>query len=216
MKKKKILKLTLASLITLSTFSPFCASSKNSINLEKIAFESINKTEETVQIPQTDKINLPNLTKGIYDSKELYSLIDKVYNEFPTLPEYLNQEFIREAVRIESTDNSKAISKKGARGLMQLTYSAWNEVEKELDYYPNVFDPQANLRAGLKYLLWINDYCESRHPEWSNLSNEDKRRTIMASYNGGASRLSNRGWEIERMYGETRDYITKIEKGMGQ
>ena len=201
MNKKKILKNTLASLLAWSVCSSFNIRSNIPIKLEEITLEPEIKIEETVKSENRD---------------ELYSLVDDVYRGFEEIPEYINREFIREAIRIESTDNAKAISKKGARGLMQITYGAWKEVEKELNYHQHVFDPQANIRVGLKYLLWINDYCESRHPKWNTLSNEEKRRKIMASYNGGPSRLSSRNWNINRMSGETREYVDKIERGMGQ
>ena len=201
MNKKKILKNTLASILAWSVFSSFNIRSNMPINLEEISLEPEIKIEEPIKFR---------------DKGELYSLIDNVYSGFGEIPEYINREFIREAIRIESTDNAKAISRKGARGLMQITYRAWKEVEKDLDYHQHVFDPQANIRVGLKYLLWINNYCEFRHPEWNTLSNEEKRRKIMASYNGGPSRLSSRNWNINRMSGETRDYVDKIERGMNQ
>ena len=201
MNKKRILKNTLAPVLAWSIFSSFNISSGILPALEKITLEPEIKIEEIVKSENKD---------------ELYSIIEDVYRGFEEIPEYINQKFIREAIRIESTDNEKAISKKGARGLMQITYGAWKEVEKKLDYSQYVFDPQANIRVGLKYLLWINDYCESRHPEWNTLSNEEKRRKIMASYNGGPFRLSNRNWNINRMSGETREYVDKIERGMNQ
>lgn len=51
----------------------------------------------------------------------------------------------------ESAMNPEAVSKVGAKGLMQFMPATWNEWAAGQD----IFEPRANIRAGAKYMRWL-------------------------------------------------------------
>ena len=101
-------------------------------------------------------------------------------------------------VRAESAFDARAVSVKGARGLMQLMPATAERFGVRADW---LFDPEKNLEAGTRYLAWLAD----RFPG-------DLRR-VLAAYNAGEG-------EVERYaaaphdgvppYRETRDYVRRV------
>ncbi len=124
----------------------------------------------------------------------------------------IDDKLINAIIEVESGGNPYAVSKKGARGLMQLTPDAWEQVEKKLNYHKNVFNPRINKKVGTKYLKQIEDFCEDNHPTWNRVLPNQKRYTLVAAYNGGPNRLKRMSWDIGKMPRETRNYIKKIER----
>lgn len=124
----------------------------------------------------------------------------------------VNEGLIKAIIKVESENNPNALSKKGARGLMQLMPKTW-EVFGEGDFQ-NAFNPEKNIKAGEEYPKWIKNYCKEKHPKWKSLKLDKQRNLIVAAYNGGGARLSYRGWEIEKMPKETRNYVKKINNAM--
>jgi hypothetical protein len=150
----------------------------------------------------------------------LLSSIDKIYgficnaykNQEVQIPDYITKRFIRNIIRMESTDYSRAIGKAGERGYMQLMEDTWYEVEKE-DFKKNAFIPEKNIEAGVKYMVQkIDTFCRKNHPNWENLSDWEKIKLIAASYNGGKNKLRKMNWDINKMKKGTRDYIVKLDK----
>jgi soluble lytic murein transglycosylase-like protein len=152
------------------------------------------------QILSEENLNQKKLKENnyiAYDSKKIEQ-------------DLINNEFIDAIINVESERNPYARSKKGARGLMQLMPKNWEE-SGEGDF-SNAFDPEKNKKAGIKAYKIIQNYCEKFHPKWKSLSIKEKRHLLVASYNGGKARLKYRGWEINKMPLETKNYLKKLKK----
>jgi soluble lytic murein transglycosylase-like protein len=110
----------------------------------------------------------------------------------------LNPRVVAALVRQESAGNPRALSRKGARGLMQLmpaTASRFGVRKHEL------YTPEHNVEAGVRYLRWLAD----RFPN-------DLAR-ILAAYNAGEGAVERYGGIPP--YRETRDYVRRIYTNLG-
>jgi len=162
-------------------------------------------------------------------SGDIFSLIPTVISEYETTsisqivadeiaklknkPPYINEQTIEKLIYAESWNNPLAVSNKGARGLMQLQRRTWDEFEmplEGLDYSTHVFHPRENIRVGLEYLSWLDDFCKSHNPQWKHLSNKKRLETVLAAYNWGIGNLSENGWDISQVPRETKKYISDI------
>ncbi|MEM4326134.1 MAG: lytic transglycosylase domain-containing protein [Candidatus Pacearchaeota archaeon] len=173
--------------------------------------------EDQIYLPRpsllTQGMELDSLGKFSERRDRIYSLIEEVFSKKKNeIPHYLDKDFFRWVVFIESGDDPHAYSPRGARGLMQITYSAWNQVEKKHEYIKHVYDPQKNIEVGIKYFIWLDEYCKKKNPEWGGLSNDKKRDILLGAYNGGVTRLFNYNWDVSKMPDETREYVLKISK----
>jgi hypothetical protein len=110
----------------------------------------------------------------------------------------LNPQVVAALIRQESSYNSKAVSHKGARGLMQLMPATAHRfgVKKE-----KLFDPKHNLEAGASYLSWLIDYF-----------NGDLAK-VLAAYNAGENAVTRYGGIPP--YRETRNYVKRIFGNLG-
>jgi len=98
---------------------------------------------------------------------------------------------IKAIIRAESGFNPRAISRKGAKGLMQLmpeTAVRWN--------VSNVFNPRENIEGGVRYFKYL-----------LSLFNNDLRLSL-AAYNAGENVVSELG--TIPPYRETVDYVRKV------
>jgi hypothetical protein len=92
----------------------------------------------------------------------------------------------------ESSFKSRAISPKGARGLMQLMPGT------AMRYgVTNIFDPRQNIEGGARYLRFLLD----RFNGSVNLA--------LAGYNAGEGAVEKYGWRIPP-YAETQEYVRRI------
>jgi soluble lytic murein transglycosylase-like protein len=110
----------------------------------------------------------------------------------------VNPDLVAAMVRWESAFDPYAVSHKGARGLMQLmpaTARRFGVAEDDL------FDPERNLEAGVRYLRWLRERFSGDLPR------------ILAAYNAGEG-------TVERYRGvppfrETRSYLRRIYTTLG-
>jgi soluble lytic murein transglycosylase len=119
----------------------------------------------------------------IYQYSNIINTISKKYNIHPSL--------VNAVIKVESNWNTKAVSKKGALGLMQLMPSTAKEMQVS-----NPFDPIENIEGGIRYLRYLLDTFNG------------DLDLALAAYNAGPE-------TVERFRGippisETRNYIKKV------
>jgi len=96
-------------------------------------------------------------------------------------------------IEVESGFNPRAISPKGAQGLMQLM----PDTARMLGV-TNAFDPDQNLRGGIRYLSYLFDLFKK------DLS------LALAAYNSGEGRVMRLG-RVPRIT-ETRNYVDRVKR----
>jgi soluble lytic murein transglycosylase-like protein len=103
----------------------------------------------------------------------------------------LDPDFLASVVHAESGFNVRAVSPKGARGLMQLMPKTAEDLGVK-----DSFDPEANVDAGTKYLRALLDQYNGNVPK------------ALAAYNAGANRVAQ--YHGVPPYRETRAYVRSI------
>jgi soluble lytic murein transglycosylase-like protein len=104
---------------------------------------------------------------------------------------------IHSVIQVESNYNARAVSNKGAQGLMQLTPPTARMLGVS-----DSFDPQQNIEAGVRYLKHLKD-----------LYKDD--RLALAAYNAGPGAVDKYKQQVPP-YKETRDYVEQVGKRYDQ
>jgi len=120
-----------------------------------------------------------------YDPQKLNRLIETYSKRYR-----LDPALVKAVVKVESGFNPKAISTKGAKGLMQIMPSTQKDLNLDLP-----FDPALNLKAGIKYLRSLLD-------KFKDL------RLALAAYNAGPGAVKKYGGIPP--YRETQNYVQKV------
>ena len=120
------------------------------------------------------------------DTKAYEPIIESASQRFTIDPD-----LIRAVIKAESNFNHRAVSPKGALGLMQLMPATAQEMA-----VTNPFDPEENIHAGVRYL-----------GELLQLLNRDLPMAL-AAYNAGPGRVFGRN-EIPPIE-ETRNYVKRV------
>ena len=106
---------------------------------------------------------------------------------------HVDADLISSVIATESNFNSKAVSRKNARGLMQLM----PQTAAKLGVH-NAFDPQENIDAGTRYL---GDLLQRYRNDWS---------LALAAYNAGPQRVQQYGRVPP--FAETVSYVRKVQR----
>jgi hypothetical protein len=122
-----------------------------------------------------------NLDRGQY--AELIHSIASEYGVDPGL--------VKAIIRAESNFDQRAVSRKGAQGLMQLMPGTAGRYA-----VGNAFDPAENIRGGVRYL----SYLQGLFPARIHLA--------VAAYNAGENAVLRHGGIPP--YAETRQYVAKV------
>lgn len=103
-------------------------------------------------------------------------------------------ELLYAQVQQESAFNPLAVSRCGARGLLQIMPATWRELTgKDADANNYIFEPEKNLDAGARYLKKLYTACQRqiaclppRHSELTKTTSpDDIWKLALASYNCG-------------------------------
>jgi len=146
--------------------------------------DEIDRKESAPAVPaqrQAQPAVLSSLDSTIYDS-----LIGRLSKEYD-----VDFHLIKAMIRAESGFNPYAISRKGARGLMQLMPETAQRMNVS-----NIFDPRDNIEGGIRYLKYL-----------LSLFNNDWKLSL-AAYNAGENVVSQLG--SIPPYRETIDYVKKV------
>jgi hypothetical protein len=140
-----------------------------------------------VDVPTTEIDHFePDLSPPAQNSSELPELITAASGRYRLDPDLVNS-----VIRAESGFNAKAVSPKGARGLMQLMPTTASKLG-----ISNAFDPGSNVDGGTRYLR-----------ELLERYNFDLIKAL-AAYNAGPQRVEK--YHGVPPYYETQAYIARI------
>lgn len=109
--------------------------------------------------------------------------------------------WIRAVMDAESAGDARAVSRKGAMGLMQIMPDTWSELRARYGLGRDPFDPRDNILAGAAYLREMHDRYGSPG--------------FLAAYNAGPQRYDEYLAGIRALPAETRAYVALLAPLIG-
>ncbi len=108
----------------------------------------------------------------------------------------ISAHWIRAVMHVESAGRPRALSPRGAMGLMQIMPETWAELRARYGFGSDPYDPRDNILAGAAYLREMHDrYGPSG---------------FLAAYNAGPGRFENHLITGRTLPVETREYVAKL------
>jgi soluble lytic murein transglycosylase-like protein len=144
----------------------------------------IRESKEDVGLESPAQTSIPSFSSA--DSRNFDSFITEFAKKYE-----VDFALIKAIIRAESGFNPYAISRKGAKGLMQLMPETALRMKVS-----NVFSPKDNIEGGVRYFKYL-----------LSLFNNDLRLSL-AAYNAGENVVSQLG--TIPPYRETVDYVRRV------
>ncbi|HXJ43549.1 MAG TPA: lytic transglycosylase domain-containing protein [Bryobacteraceae bacterium] len=120
------------------------------------------------------------------DAQELIGMIDSIAAQHG-----VEDSLVHSVIRAESNYNPRAVSPKGALGLMQLIPSTARRFG-----VANPFDVRENVEGGVRYLKFLLDYYQDNYPK------------AIAAYNAGENAVDK--FNGIPPYPETQNYVYRV------
>ena len=180
------------------TLSFFCVLLLTNASLAGIyRYEDENGVVHFTNCPRDPKFKLYLRESKDDVGEELASLSAKDSANYDLLISEISKKYqvdfalIKAIIRTESGFNPRAVSRKGAKGLMQLMPATAQRMNVS-----NIFSPRENIEGGVRYFKYL-----------LSLFNDDLRLSL-AAYNAGENLVS----ELRTIppYRETVDYVRRV------
>jgi soluble lytic murein transglycosylase-like protein len=171
------------------------------VSVASPAFADIYKFEDAQGVIHLTNVPTENGVKYVLIMREKRILLDKKLGD--NMSQYddliikasekhkIEPALIKAIIKAESNFNHRAISPKGARGLMQLMPATASSLQVQ-----DSFHPENNIEGGVKYLRYLLNYFNGNLP------------LALAAYNAGENAvIRHRGIPP---YRETKVYIQRV------
>lgn len=146
----------------------------------KVIIKADKKTGKLVRVA----VAAPKITI-VPASPEIAAIVDEAAKRNDVDPL-----LVHSVIQVESNFNPYAVSRSGARGLMQLMPGTAHDLG-----VTNTFDPRQNIEAGVKYLKYLKDLYQDE-------------RLALAAYNAGPGAVQK--YKEVPPYPETQDYVQRV------
>lgn len=124
------------------------------------------------------------------DANSLIALVDRIAGEFG-----VEGSLVHSVIRAESNYNIRAVSPKGAQGLMQLIPSTARRFG-----VTNIFDAKDNIQGGVRYLKFLLEYYQNDYAK------------AIAAYNAGEGAVDK--YRGIPPFPETQTYVLRVAKNL--
>ncbi len=140
-----------------------------------------------IRLARTREIIKSEIKEKKHSNKEDYKkIVDDLSGKYDVDPS-----LVKAIIKVESNFNPKAVSPKGAKGLMQLMPETADRFKAK-----DIFNVHENIETGIKYLKFLFDKYNNRLD------------LVLAAYNAGEEAVDE--YNGIPPYRETVDYVVKV------
>ncbi|HOP06915.1 MAG TPA: transglycosylase SLT domain-containing protein [candidate division Zixibacteria bacterium] len=172
--------------------NPLNGSESIPIELNQDEFRDVESEEQPIGLPESSSTSIsitPQTTSGPLDTAEIISQYGRHIRSAARENE-IDPALITAVIKAESNGDASAVSKAGAKGLMQLVDSTATDMD-----VTEVFDPKENIAGGSRYLKKMIDRFGDTEQ-------------ALAAYNAGPENVKKYGGVPP--YRETQEYVEKV------
>ena len=160
---------------------------------EKAVKPRVVEAQEIRSEPEPPPQNEPRPAYNVITAHSFNQLVEQVALKYG-----INAGFIHAVIKAESNYNPRAVSPKGARGLMQLMPQTARRFGVS-----SVFNPAENLEGGVRYLRYLLDLYEKQ-------PTSIQTALSLAAYNAGEGAVDRFGGVPP--YAETQQYVRRVKQ----